>query len=60
MQFMERSPDRRAAESVAYHLGWKMALGLELAVGAFHATTLCTFRERLLKHEKAKVAFDLW
>ena len=58
MQFMERCPDRQATECVAYHLGWKLALGLELAVGAFHPTTLCTFRERLLKHEKAKVAFD--
>src|SRR5579875_3146610 len=46
MQFMERSPDRQAAECVGYHLGWKLAPGLELAVGAFHPTTLCTFRER--------------
>jgi transposase len=58
LQYMERSPDRQAAECVAYHLGWKLALGLELAVGSFHATTFCTFRERLLNHEKAKVAFD--
>jgi hypothetical protein len=58
MQFMERSPDRQAAECVAYHLGWKMGLGMELAVGSFHATTLCNFRQRLLEHEKARVAFD--
>jgi hypothetical protein len=57
---MERSPDRPAAECVCYHLGWKLALGLELVVGSFHPTTLCKFRERLLAHEKARVAFDLW
>src|SRR5581483_1416316 len=55
---MERSPDRLAAECVCYHLGWKLALGLELEVGSFHHTTLCNFRDRLLRHEKARVAFD--
>ena len=58
LQFMERAPDRVAAESVCYHLGWKLALGLGLSPLAFHATTLCKFRARLLKHEKAKLAFD--
>jgi hypothetical protein len=29
LQFMERAPDRLAAECVKYHLGWKLALGLE-------------------------------
>jgi hypothetical protein len=58
VQFMERSPDRQAAECVCYHLGWKLALGLELEVGSFHPTTLCNFRDRLLAHEKARVAFD--
>jgi hypothetical protein len=58
VQFMERSPDRLASECVCYHLGCKLALGLELEVGSFHPTTLCNFRERLLAHEKARVAFD--
>ena len=30
LQFMEKVSDRRAAEQVAYHLGWKYALDLEL------------------------------
>ena len=58
LQFMERAPDRLAAECVKYHLGWKLALGLDLSPEAFHPTTLCTFRERLLNHKAAKVAFD--
>jgi hypothetical protein len=58
LQFMERAPDRAAAECVGYHLGWKLALGLDLSPGSFHPTTLCVFRQRLLEHEKAKLAFD--
>ena len=58
LQFMERVPDRQAAESVRYHVGWKLALGLGLSPLAFHPTTLCKFRARLLQHEKAKLAFD--
>jgi transposase len=58
LQFMERVPDRQASEAVCYHLGWKMALGLGLSPQAFHPTTLCKFRARLLEHEKAKLAFD--
>jgi transposase len=58
LQFMERVPDRTAAECVAYHLGWKMALGLDLSPDSFHPTTLCKFRARLLAHDAAKTAFD--
>src|ERR1700748_2674903 len=29
-QFLERVPDRQAAELVKYHLGWKLALNLDL------------------------------
>ncbi len=38
--------------------GWKLALGLELSPESLHPTTLCTFRERLLNHNAAKLAFD--
>ena len=58
LQFTERAPDRRAAECVKYHLGWKMALQLDLSLDAFHPTTLHTFRERLLANGQAKLAFD--
>jgi len=56
-QFFERVPDRVAAELVKYHLGWKLALHLELDAKGFHATTLVTFRQRLVEHGQAKLAF---
>ena len=43
LQFMEKVSDRRAAEQVAYHLGWKYALDLELAYKGFHPTVLVIF-----------------
>lgn len=58
LQFMERVPDRQAADLVRYHLGWKLALNLELGERGFHATTLVTFRERLEKNGQAKIAFN--
>jgi transposase len=58
LQFMERAPDRQAADLVRYHLGWKLALNLEIGERGFHATTLVTFRDRLEKSGQAKVAFE--
>lgn len=58
LQFMERVPDRQAMEMLKYHLGWKLALGLELEVKAFDPTTLVYFRQRLIEHDQAKLAFD--
>jgi hypothetical protein len=58
LQFLERAPDRQAADLVRYHLGWKLALNLDLGERGFHPTTLVTFRQRLLDNEQAKVAFD--
>jgi transposase len=58
LQFLERVPDRQAVDLVRYHLGWKLALNLELAEQGFHPTTLVTFRQRLLDHEQGKLAFD--
>lgn len=58
LQFMERAPDRQAVEMLKYHLGWKLALGLELEVTAFDSSTLVHFRHRLIEHDQAKLAFD--
>jgi hypothetical protein len=58
LQFMERCPDRQAMEHLKYHLGWKLALGRDLRLEAFDPTTLVIFRQRLIGHEQAKVAFD--
>lgn len=56
-QFLERVPDRTAVDMVRYHLGWKLALNVEVQARGFHATTLVGFRQRLLDHEQANVAF---
>jgi len=56
-QFLERLPDRQALEMVKYHLGWKLALNLELEEKAFHPTVLVYFRQRLLAHGQSLVAF---
>jgi len=58
LQFMEKASDRRAAEQVAYHLGWKYALDLELTYEGFHATVLVYFRDRLEESQAQRVIFD--
>jgi transposase len=55
-QFLERVPDRQAAELVKYHLGWKLALNLKLGAERFHPTTLVNFRQRLLEAGKSDLA----
>lgn len=58
LQFMEKVSDRRAAEQVAYHLGWKYALDLELPYEGFHPTVLVYFRDRVEENEAERVIFD--
>ena len=58
LQFMEKVSDRRAAEQVAYHLGWKYALDLELPYEGFHPTVLVYFRDRLEENKAERVIFD--
>jgi len=58
LQFVEKVSDRRAAEQVAYHLGWKYALELELAYQGFHPTVLVYFRDRLEENQASRVIFD--
>ena len=55
-QFLERVPDRQAAELVKYHLGWKLALNLKVSYQGFHPTMLTKFRERLERCEKRDLA----
>jgi len=47
LQFMERLPDRQAAETVVLNSGWKLALGLDAGYTGFDPTTLAVFRRRL-------------
>jgi len=58
LQFMEKVADRRAAEQVVYHLGWKYALDLELPYEGFHPTVLVYFRDRLEENQATRVIFD--
>ena len=55
-QFLERVPDRQAAEMVKYHLGWKLALNLKLGAEGFHPSSLVHFRQRLLEAGKSDLA----
>lgn len=58
LQFMEKAPDRQAADLVKLHLGWKYALDLEMGYKGFHPTSLVKFRNRLLEGEVERVVFD--
>jgi len=58
LQFMEKCPDRQAADSARLHLGWKFALGLEIDDEPFHYSSLSNFRKRLTESEAQRVGFD--
>jgi hypothetical protein len=58
LQFMEKAADRSAGAHVAYHLGWKYALDLELNYQGFHPTVLVYFRDRLEQNKAERVIFD--
>lgn len=57
-QFLERLPDRQAAQMVKMRLDWKFALGLPLEYGGFHFCLLSEFRIRLVRSKKAALVFD--
>ena len=58
LQFMEKAPDRKAIEMVRLHLGWKFALDLPVDFSGFHATSLVSFRTRLVEADQARIVFD--
>jgi transposase len=58
LQFMERMPDRQAAEVMTYDLRWKIALGLRADATGCHPTSLVKFRNRLLRHGLENLGFD--
>ena len=57
-QFLEKLPDRAAAEAVVMRLDWKYALRQELTWTGFHYSDLCNFRKRLLEHGQEWVVFE--
>ncbi len=58
LQFMEKVPDRKAAENLRLHQGWKYALGLEIDHPGFHYSSLCNFRGRLVEGASERIGFD--
>jgi transposase len=57
-QFMERLPDRQAAESLRMRMDWKYALHLPLAYEGFDYSVLSEFRDRLLEHQAEGQVFE--
>lgn len=58
LQFMERLPDRQAAEACTWDGRWKLALHMEVDEPGFHPTTLVKFRDRLLRHGLERLGFE--
>jgi transposase len=58
LQFMERRPDRQAAEACTWDGRWKVALHMEVDEPGFHATTLVKFRDRLVEQGLERLGFD--
>jgi transposase len=54
MQFMEKLPDRQAADAVRGRIDWKYALGLDLTDPGFDATALCECRKFSLLQKRGR------
>lgn len=57
-QFMEKLPDRQAAEAIRMRMDWKYALHLPLAYEGFDYSVLSEFRDRLLEHHAEGLVFE--
>ena len=57
-QFIEKLPDRQAAESLRMRLDWKYALHLPLEHAGFHYSVLSEFRDRLIKGQAEGRVFE--
>lgn len=58
LQFLEKLPDRQAAEMVKMRLDWKYALRQELNWPGFDYSSLCNFRKRLYAHGQEYLLFE--
>jgi transposase len=58
LQYLEGLPDRQAVEMLRYHAGWSFALNRQLGDELFHATSLVTFRQRLIEHGQSALGFQ--
>lgn len=57
-QFMEKLPDRQAAEAMRTRIDWKYAVHMPLDYVGFDFSVLSEFRDRLLKHEAEGRVFE--
>jgi transposase len=57
-QFIEKLPDRQAAEAVRMRLDWKYALHLPLEYEGFHYSVLSEFRDRLISGQAEGRVFE--
>lgn len=57
-QFLEKLPDRMAAQMAVMRLDWKYALRQELDWQGFHYADLCNFRKRLLRYQREQYLFE--
>jgi len=57
-QFLERLPDRQAAEMACMRLDWKYALRQDLSWTGFDYSDLCNFRKRLLRNKQEMLVFE--
>lgn len=58
LQFMERLPDRQAAEACMWDGRWKLALHMEVDEPGVHPTTLVRYRERLVRYGLERLGFE--
>ena len=58
-QFIEKLPDRQAAESLRMRLDWKYALHLPLEYAGFHYSVLSEFRDRLIAGKAEGRVFEM-
>ena len=57
-QFLEKLPDRAAAQMAVMRLDWKYALRQHLDWPGFHYSDLCNFRKRLMDHGGDSLVFE--
>jgi transposase len=57
-QFIEKLPDRQAAEALRMRLDWKYALHLPLEYEGFHYSVLSEFRDRLVRGQAEGRVFE--
>lgn len=57
-QFLEKLPDRQAADMAVMRLDWKYALRQQLDWQGFHYSDLCNFRKRLGAKGQERLVFE--